>query len=155
MGARPLSTAWAELIGRQKWDVFLTLTFNRRYSSPSHSIIPEKPDKDFRRLIQFFNEQLYGVRWMRRTPHTGVVGVRSQEAHGDGVLHYHACLRSPSTPIPDSLIRAAREWWKCRFGSARSEAPRSQIDVIAYLIKGVGRWGNTEMELSNNFPKIE
>ncbi len=26
MGARPLSTAWAELIGRQKWDVFLTLT---------------------------------------------------------------------------------------------------------------------------------
>lgn len=152
-----LRSAWAEFIAKQPWDVFCTLTFDRRCYSPRHDISPEKVDKAFRRLIRYLNEHLYGARWMRTCPHKGVIWVRSQEPHKDGVLHFHACLRSPSAPITQALLDAASRWWEHKFGFARFEAPRSQGDVIGYLTKHTGAdgWAHAEMELSYNFPKIE
>jgi hypothetical protein len=154
---KKLRLAWMGLIGTQHWDVFVTLTFDRRLYSPHHDISPEKADKAFRRLIRYFNEWLYGARWMRKSPHKGVIWARSQEAHKDGVLHFHACLQSPSRPMTQGLLQAALRWWKHRFGFARFELPRSQRDVISYLTKHVGPGGceAAEIELSHNFPKIE
>ena len=143
--------AYAQFLMSHPWDVFLTLTFDRRFANPQYGISPERADKDFRRLIRYVNEQLEGKRWMRKSSHKGVIWARAQEAHADGALHYHATLHSPSTPISPQLITAIREWWERRFGFARAEVPRSQEDVTRYLIKHMGNPGSAEMDFSYNF----
>ena len=72
--------AYAQFLMSHPWDVFLTLTFDRRFANPQYGISPERADKDFRRLIRYVNEQLEGKRWMRKSSHKGVIWARAQEA---------------------------------------------------------------------------
>ena len=150
-----LSEAYAEFLAPHPWQVFLTLTFDRKRIRPNFSVLPQWADKAFRRLVLFFNEHLYGPRYLRTTKHKGVVWARVAEAHRDGVLHFHAVLYSPSGSIPEDLIRAAENWWNGQFGMARAEIPRSHKDVLRYLTKHVGDPERAELDLSWNFRKLE
>ena len=150
-----LRDGWREFLQPHPWSVFLTLTFDRKCRPYRYGLNSERADKDFRRLIRFVNESLYGKRWLRKTKHKGVVWARVQEPHAAGTLHYHACLYSPSEPITSSLIRAIKDWWEANFGMARSEIPRSKDTVVEYLTKNMGDPERAEMELSYNFPKSE
>ncbi|MDQ1108373.1 hypothetical protein QE424_001532 [Stenotrophomonas rhizophila] len=149
-GAR-IRAAYTEFLLTHPWEVFLTLTFDRRYFTPRYGISPEKADKDFRRLIRHINEQLEGPRWMSKSTHKGVIWARTQETHADGVLHYHACIYSPSTPIGRALVDELAEWWGRKIGSARVEVPRSVDDVARYLTKHMGDPERAEMDFSYNF----
>lgn len=151
-----LRFGYARFLSSQPWDVFATLTFDRSHrANLCHERSPEWVDKAFRRLIQFTNEQLYGKRWLRNTPHKGVVWARSQEPHADGTLHYHACIHSPSVEISQALMRAMSGWWKRRYGFARIEPPRSTSSVVEYLVKHVVPGLSVEVDFSHNFPKAE
>jgi len=150
-----LNKACAEFLAPYPWQVFLTLTFDRKRIVPSYSVLPHWADKAFRGLVLFFNQRLYGMRYRRTTKHKGVVWVRVAEAHRDGVLHFHAVLYSPSGPMPEYLICAAEDWWKSRFGMARAEVPRSREDVLRYLTKHIGDPERAEWEFSWNLPKLE
>ena len=105
-------------------------------------------------MVLFFNQRLYGRRYRRTTRHKGVVWARVGEAHGDGVLHFHAGLYSPSTPLPDELIDTAGQWWEARYGLAKAETPRSRTDVLRYLTKHVGG-EHAEFDFSWNFNRQE
>ena len=109
MNASELRHAWVSMFQPYPWQVFLTLTFDRKRIAPSYSVLPHSADKAFRGLVLFFNQRLYGPRYRRKTKHKGVVWVRVAEAHRDGVLHFHAVLHAPSGPMPEDLIRAAEE----------------------------------------------
>jgi hypothetical protein len=148
---RRLREAYAEFLMGHPWDLFLTLTFDRKKYAPMFIQSHEKADKDFRRLIQYVNECLYGKRWLRDSKHKGVIWARVQEPHVDGSLHFHACLHSPSAPIPAALIRAIRDWWGSRYGMARSEMPRCQGDVVRYLVKHIADPERAELDISRNF----
>lgn len=150
-----LSEAYAEFLAPYPWQIFLTLTFDRKRVRPNFSVLPQWTDKAFRRLILFFNERLYGPRYLRKTKHKGLVWARVSEAHCDGVLHFHAVLFSPSGPMPEDLIRAAEDWWSGHCGMARFEIPRSNKDVLRYLTKRVGDPERAELDLSWNFRKRE
>ena len=146
-----LNAAYAKFLARHPWQSFLTLTFDRRRSSPSHSVSPEWTDKGFRQLIRYLNERIYGNRWMRTTKHKGVIWARVDEAHADGVLHFHAVIYAPFRSLPKILIRAIKDWWALHFGMARVEIPRSIDDVLHYLTKHVAFPDHAEIQFSNNF----
>ena len=150
-----LNKAYAEFLAPYPWQVFLTLTFDRKRMAPSYSVLPHWADKAFRALVLFFNQRLYGMRYRRTTKHKGVFWVRVAEAHRDGVLHFHAVLYSPSGPMPEDLICAAEDWWKSRFGMARAEVPRSRQDVLRYLTKHIGDPERAELDFSWNLRKLE
>lgn len=155
MNASELRHAWVSMFQPYPWQVFLTLTFDRKRIAPSYSVLPHSADKAFRGLVLFFNQRLYGPRYRRKTKHKGVVWVRVAEAHRDGVLHFHAVLHAPSGPMPEDLICAAEDWWKSRFGMARAEVPRSREDVLRYLTKHVGDPERAELDFSWNLRKLE
>ena len=155
MNASELRHAWVSMFQPYPWQVFLTLTFDRKRIAPSYSVLPHSADKAFRGLVLFFNQRLYGPRYRRKTKHKGVFWVRVAEAHRDGVLHFHAVLHAPSGPMPEDLIRAAEEWWKGQFGMARAEVPRSREDVLRYLTKHVGDPERAELDFSWNLRKLE
>ena len=149
-----LRRSWEEFLTPHRWDVVMTLTFGTRTCRPWLELSPERADKDFRRLIRFANEQLYGKRWIRKTWHKGVVWVRVQEAHRDGTLHYHACLHSPSKAISGSLVALLQGWWSRRIGMARVEVPTNHARAVAYVVKNAGCGPAVEVELSHNFHTI-
>lgn len=155
MDAVELRQAWTSLLLPHPWQAILTLTFDRRISSPRHAVLPEFVDKGFRRLIQFVNERLYGKRWLRSTKHKGVIWARVDECHDDGMLHFHAVIYSPSSPMSGSLLRAIKDWWARHFGIARVETPRSREDVLQYLTKHLAFPERAELEISNNFRNSE
>ena len=148
-----LREGWKRFLQPHPWGMFLTLTFDGKHRSYKYRLSPERADKDFRRLIRFVNESLYGKRWLRKTKHKGVVWARVQEPHATGTLHYHTCLYSPSKPFTSNLLRATKDWWETNFGMARSEVPKSRDAVVEYLTKHIGDPERAEMELSYNFPK--
>ncbi len=150
-----LRQAWVSFLLPHPWQLFLTLTFDRTCVSPSHGMSPERADKGFRRLVQFVNERLFGKRWLRTTKHKGVIWARVDEAHGDGVLHFHAVMYIPSSMFPEDLIRAIRDWWGRRFGMARAEVPRSRDDVLHYLTKYLSFPDRAELQISRNFHNLE
>lgn len=154
MDGTKLRPAWTSLLLPHPWEVFLSLTFSRQHRLQP-DVCQRPADRCFRRLVQFVNENLYGKRWLRTTPHKGVVWARVDEAHRNRMLHFHACLYSPSAPIPQSLIRAIKDFWERNFGFARSEAPHSRSAVIEYMTKHVGNPELAELYLSHNFPKRE
>ena len=150
-----LRKAWVELLVPHPWAVFVTLTFDRKRRQYAYARNPERADKDFRRLIRFINEELYGKRWLRTTEHKGVIWARVQECHHDGMLHYHACFYSPTVAITPALVRGLKDWWELKFGMARSEVPVSKRAVVEYLTKHVGNEELAEFDLSHNFPQRE
>lgn len=141
--------AYAELLARQPWHWFVTLTFRPDHERPTGGVHPEKADKAFRVLISKINRECYGVRWYKR-PDGGVVWARGQEFHKDGRIHFHALAAAPTADL-NSLTRRMRwvDWWWREFGIARIEAPRSQADVNAYVSKYVVKDG--EVDFSPNF----
>lgn len=151
MNALELREGWRAFLARYPWDVFITLTFDRKHHSYRYARQGEKADRDFRRLIRFVNEKLYGRRWSRRTKHGGVIWVRVMEPHEDGTLHYHAALHSPSESFTPQLVQAIRDWWQANLGMARSEAPKSREAVVAYLTKNLGDSEGAEVDISFNF----
>ena len=151
MDPTKLRQAWVSFLLPHPWQLFLTLTFDRKRASPRHSVSPEWADKRFRQLIRFANERIYGKRWLRTTKHKGVIWARVDEAHADGVLHFHAVIYAPSRSFPESLVRAVKNWWERHFGMARIEIPRSIDDVLHYLTKHVAFPDHAEIQISNNF----
>jgi hypothetical protein len=150
-GVAGLRSAYAIFLQRHPWQAFLTLTFDRRYWTPSHAISPERADKAFRQLVRYVNESLFGKRALRSTKHKGVIWARASEAHGDGVLHFHALLYSPTTSIDEGTVQVLREWWEHRFGAARAEVALSQAAVTEYLSKRLGADAQAEIDISKNF----
>lgn len=150
-----VSLAYAEFLAPHPWQLFLTLTFDRKHTASGHEIPAEHADKGFRRLVQFINERMFGKRWLRMTKHKGVIWARVDEAHQDGALHFHAVMYAPSSSLPKDLIRAIRDWWGRRFGMARAEVPRSRDDVLRYLTKHLTFPHLAEIQISQNFQKLE
>ena len=152
MDVLKLRSAWAGLLARPTWDAFLTLTFDRQRNEPLHAACSERADRCFRQLVRYLNDELYGKRFLRTTPHKGLIWARAQEAHMDGVLHYHVCLSSPSIPFPQLLMMRAKAWWQARYGLARAERPISQAAVVLYLVKHVSQATDTAIiDLSHNY----
>lgn len=149
-----LRTAWLEWARTVRWDLFVTLTFERTRGRPKPDFESERADKAFRRLIRFLNEALYGRRWLRTTAHKGVIWIRTREAHEDGAVHLHACIHLPEGALTSHLIRCARDWWGQGYGFARMEPLQSIDAVVAYLVKSVGsaRRGAV-IDISHNFPR--
>lgn len=141
--------AYAELLSRQNWHWFLTLTFKPDHEKASGGMHPEKADKAFRVLLSKINREVYGVRWYKR-PDGGVMWARGQEFHKDGRIHFHAVAAAPNDDL-NNLTRRMRwvDWWWKEFGIARIEAPRSQEDVTGYVSKYVVKDG--EVDFSPNY----
>lgn len=147
-----LHSAWLGALHPYPWEVFLTLTFSKSRMAGGTS--SEGANRAYRRLVRFVNEKLYGRRWLRTTKHKGIVWVRIEEGHADGMLHYHACFYSPSVQISPELIKEMQVWWRQRFGLAEAEAPKSRMAVLRYLLKSLLRSAPGELDLSHNFPRF-
>lgn len=143
--------AYADLLAREPWHWFTTLTFRRDHERNSGGIHPEKADKAFRFFIRNLNEHLYGKYWMRSArAEGGVVWARGQEFHKDGKVHFHAVLAAPDRDLDKCCSRYYwHEWWYREFGRNQIEPPRSQDDVVGYVSKYVTKDG--EVDFSRNF----
>lgn len=143
--------AYAELLAREPWHWFATLTFRRDHQRASGGMHPEKADKAFRWWLRNLNEHLYGKYWMRsERAQGGVVWARGQEFHKDGKVHFHAVLAAPDRDLDKCCSRY--EWherWYRDNGRNQIEPPRSQEDVLGYVSKYVTKDG--EVDFSHNF----
>jgi hypothetical protein len=145
--------AWADLLSRQPWHWFVTLTFRREKEQARGGIHPEKADKSFRMLISSINADLYGKKWHKH-PGGGIVWARGQEFHKDGHIHFHALAACETVDLNEVSRRLDwMDWWWERNGIARIERPESQGDVCGYISKYVVSDG--EVDLSNNFGRIQ
>lgn len=141
---------YAEVLSRQNWHWFLTLTFRPEHEKASGGMHPEKADKIFRVLLSKINREIYGVRWYKR-PDGGVMWARGQEFHKDGRIHFHALAAAPTDDL-NNLTRRMRWvdwWWREKIGIARIEEPLSQADVAGYVSKYVTKDG--EVDFSPNY----
>lgn len=150
--------AWADLLMRQPWHWFATLTFKPQHEGRGGGIHPEKGEKAFRLLASSINRDIYGPRWHKRKLadnqlHGGVVWAVGQEFHKSGRIHYHALLACQERDLSDVARRLSwMDWWFERFGIARIEPPKAQEDVAGYVSKYVVKDG--EISLSPNFGKV-
>lgn len=149
MPSDELASAYAEMLARQSWHWFVTLTFKPKHEGPRGGVHPEKADKAFRLLASCINRECFGKNWHRR-PHGGVVWARGQEFHRSGAIHFHAVMAAPEVDL-NSLTRRMDwvDWWWREFGIARIEPPQSQQDVCDYVSKYVVKDG--EVDFSPNF----
>lgn len=145
--------AYAELIKRQSWHWFLTLTFKPEKCGPQAGMHPEAADKAFRLLISSINRSIYGPRWHKK-PHGGITWARGQEFHKSGRIHFHALASAPNCDL-NLLARRMDwvDWWWNHFGIARIERPSSQDDVCAYVSKYVVKDG--EVDFSANYGRYQ
>lgn len=134
--------AWAEWLGMQPWDLFVTLTSEKQ----TH---PEAMLKRWRYCANNLSTHLYGRRWEKRG--LGVQWVCGLERTKQGWPHSHAVLRAPLVNARD---RDQLDWsyWQNWFtntgGFCWMEPIRSQGDVLGYVTKYVVKDG--ELELSAN-----
>ena len=145
----PIAEAYADMLAREPWHWFITLTFRLAHCSAMGGVHPEKADKAFRVLISKINREIYGVRWYKR-PDGGITWARGQEFHKDGRLHFHAVAAAPTADL-NNLTRRMRwvDWWWSQFGIARIEMPQSQEDICGYVSKYVTKGG--EIDFSPNY----
>lgn len=143
--------AYVQLLAREPWHWFATLTFRREHERASGGLHPEKADKAFRFFIRCLDDQLYGnQRDTRRRDRNSIVWARGQEFHKDGKVHFHAILAAPDRDLNASASRYYwHEWWYREFGRNQIETPRSQDDVLGYVSKYVTKDG--EVDFSHNF----
>lgn len=147
-----IGDAYAELISRERWDWFLTLTFRPKSELQTGGVHPERADKAFRVLVSMMNRQIFGVRWYRSLE-TQIVWVRGQEFHKSGRIHFHAMFAGPDRDLDRSYRRmSVVDWWWREFGIARVERPTSQHDVSGYVAKYAAKDG--EVDFSPNFGKV-
>ena len=156
---------YAELLGRQPWHWFATLTFSptkwimdggRRREvdrfHPLYGMHPEAADKCFRWFVSRINDAIYGRHWERRAP-GGVVWARGTELHASGRLHYHAVLGAVDCDLNKVASRYHwHEFWFWEFGRNRLERPSSQDDVVGYVSKYVVKGG--VVDVSRNFEAV-
>jgi hypothetical protein len=151
VGSDDIAGAYADLLQRERWQWFCTLTFAGEHRLSTGGMLPEKADKAFRWFLRRINESLYGNRWMR-TPHGGVIWARGTEAHRNGRPHFHAVLAAPDRDLNTNLQRYAwHELWYREFGRNRIEQPFNQEEVAGYVSKYVTKEG--EIDFSHNFGK--
>ena len=146
----PLSMrdVWAEWLGHRPWDLFLTLTSEKK----TH---PEALHKRFRYCTHKIADHLYGRHWERR----GMAGpeyVCGIERHRSGWPHSHAVLRLPSVDLADENQFNLAWWqkWICETGGfCHLTRPRAQGDVVSYCTKYVLKDG--DLILSDNLNPLE
>jgi len=142
-----LRGAWGDWIGRQPWDLFVTLTSEDR----TH---PEAMLKRFRYCMAKASDHVYGRNWDRRGD--GLQWVVGIERHLSGNPHCHAVVRFPMVDIRGADGRAIFDlgYWQQRFtdtgGFAWLELPRSEQAVVNYVTKYIVKDGDLELS-----PKIE
>lgn len=148
----PHAEAYAELLGRQSWHWFVTLTFKASHEGRGGGIHPEKADKAFRVLVSKINRSIYGTRWYKRDE-TQLCWARGQEFHKSGRIHFHAVMADPRNDL-NTLARRMDwvDWWYREFGIARIEPPKSQADICRYVSKYVVKEG--EVDFSPNFGRV-
>lgn len=146
------AAAYAELLGRQSWHWFVTLTFRPQHEGRSGGMHPEKADKAYRVLLSKINRHIYGTRWYKRAE-TQLVWARGQEFHKSGRIHFHAVVADPRNDL-NTLTRRMEwvDWWWKEFGIARIERPVSQDDICRYVSKYVTKDG--EVDFSPNFGQV-
>lgn len=148
----PMREAYAEMVSRQRWDWFATLTFRPKAEGPIGGVHPERADKAFRVLVSRINRRLYGVRWYR-SPDTQIVWVRGQEFHKSGRIHFHALFAGPDRDLNHSYFRFdAINWWRREFGICQIERPMHQGEVSRYVSKYAAKGG--EVDFSPNFGAV-
>lgn len=149
--------AWADLLLREQWHWFCTLTFKPKHEGRGGGVHPERAGKAFGLLVNAINEDLYGRRWRElRRAQGGLVWANGTEFHKDGRIHFHSLVSCPQLDL--NLVQRRltwMDWWRLderggdRFGYARIETPESQDDVAGYVSKYVVKGG--EVDFSANF----
>lgn len=142
-----LRDAWGEWLGHRPWDLFVTLTSERR----TH---PEALLKRFRYCTHKIADHLYGRHWDRRTG--GPEFVVGMERHRSGWPHSHAVLRLPSVDMSDPLQFNLAHWQEFitdTGGFCHLARPRNQDDVVGYCTKYVLKEG--DLTLSDNLNPYE
>ncbi len=158
---------YAEMLERQPWHWFATLTFSPtksildKYSGktrvvdrfhPIRGMHLEAADKAYRWWLTEINKRLYGRHWQRGDG--GLVWARGQEFHKSGRVHFHAVLAAPDGDLNRLASRYHwHELWHREFGRNQIEPPVSQADVSRYVSKYVAKDG--EVDFSSNFGKAE
>ena len=142
--------AWGEWIGRQPWDLFVTLTSERQ----TH---PEAMSKRFKYCMKHVEQHVYG---RRREPagHTlqWVVGL---ERTKQGWPHSHAVVRFPNIPEADIIPKDVfdlgywQRWMSETGGFAWLEIPKSQQAVVNYVAKYITKGGDLELSRNLDFPR--
>lgn len=145
--------AWADLLMREPWHWFVTLTFRIKHEGRGGGIHPEKASKAWHLFVNSINEELYGRRWRKkRGDQGGIVWALGEEFHKDGRIHFHALASCTEGDLSAFTRRLAwMDWWYREFGIARIYPPDSQDDVCGYVSKYVVKGG--EVDFSSNFGK--
>ena len=137
--------SWAEWIGRQPWDLFVTLTSEKQ----TH---PEAMLKRFRYCMNKASDHVYGRNWDRRQ--SGLQWVVGLERTKQGWPHSHGVVRFPLVDIRGPVgaqvfdLGYWQRWMTDTGGFAWLEIPRSSQAVVNYVAKYVCKDG--ELELSPN-----
>lgn len=143
----PLRAAYAEWLGHRPWDLFLTLTSEKR----TH---PEAMHKRFRYCIHKIADSLYGRHWDRRQE--GPEYVLGMERHRSGWPHSHALIRLPNVQLEDRghfSLEFWQRWISETGGFCHLTRPRAQSDVVSYTAKYVLKEG--DLLLSANLNPLE
>ena len=131
-----LSDAWTGWLSQRPWDLFVTLTSERR----TH---PEALHKRFRYCVHQMSDELYGRAETRRG--CPIEYINALERHKSGWPHSHALLRFPDVDLADPAQLSLAHWQKrmCETGGyAWIERPSSQASVVGYVAKYVTKEGD-------------
>ena len=142
-----LHEAWAEWLGHRPWDLFLTLTSQRR----TH---PEALHKRFRYCTHKIADHLYGRHWERRGQ--GPEYVYGTERHKSGFPHSHAVIRLANVDMSDPgqfNLAYWQKWISETGGWCSMSRPKNQEDVVSYTTKYVLKEG--DLILSANLNPLE
>lgn len=160
-----LADAWAEFVGRYRWDCFATLTWRSGVGLGEESAI-----KSFRfwlwrwmaceavrlGLARWESQRLRG-RWAKRHSRGQVAAVPiwvvGIERHRSRRIHLHALLKYP-VDLGDMSRRTGWSIWYDLHGRARLERPRSQGDVAGYVSKYVAKGGDVVVSESFNAARL-
>jgi hypothetical protein len=160
-----VAAGYAELLAREPWHWFATLTFSPTKAvrdkwtgekkqvdrfHPIRGMHLEAADKAFRFFTHEINKSLYGRNWQRG--HGGIVWARGQEFHKSGRVHFHAVIAAPDGDLNKLASRYHwHEVWFREFGRNQIERPVDQDEVVGYVSKYVAKDG--EVDFSANFGK--
>lgn len=154
---------WGDLLSRQPWSYFLTLTFDPKRFARSG---PESWLSSWRWfLFAWLSEcaiqagkahrddrgRLHGP-WANAWRHGRgrPVWCLALEPHADGRLHAHVLLRLTSD-LPWLDWSVGQRLWADARGLCRFEVPRSKDHVSNYVAKYVVKFGSDAITLSENF----
>jgi hypothetical protein len=143
-----LRGSWGEWIGRQPWDLFVTLTSEKQ----TH---PEAMLKRFRYCMNKASDHVYGR--SRKPQDRRLQWVAGLERTKQGWPHSHAVVRFPGTDIRGQEGRNIfdlgywQKWMTATGGFAWLEIPRSEQAVVQYVTKYVVKDGELELSRTVDF----